>query len=131
MKRAVLAVVGTVGGLVLLLGFKTHPAPGSGSSAAAVPGTGPGTASAGTRTVTGDTVEPRWGPVQVEVTLDAGKITKARAIRLPDDNPRDREINEFAVPRLEREALSAQDSRIDAVSGATYTSEGYIRALQS
>src|SRR3569833_1484221 len=88
MKRAVLAVVGTVGGLVLLLGFKTHPATGSGSSAAAVPGTGPGTASAGTRTVTGATVETRWGPVQVEVTLDAGKITTARASRLPDDNPR-------------------------------------------
>ena len=35
------------------------------------------------------------------------------------------------MPRLEREALSAQDSRIDAVSGATYTSEGYIRSLQS
>jgi uncharacterized protein with FMN-binding domain len=35
------------------------------------------------------------------------------------------------VPQLTQEALSAQSARIDAVSGATYTSDGYIRSLQS
>ncbi|MEV5775163.1 FMN-binding protein [Streptomyces antimycoticus] len=35
------------------------------------------------------------------------------------------------MPRLTREALSAQSTHIDAVSGATYTSEGYTRSLQS
>lgn len=148
MKRAVLAIIGTACGLVLLLSFKTHPAAGTGAVASTGAGADPGTAaspapsesaastpSAGsggkTRTVTGDTVETRWGPVQVQVTLDDGKITKVQAVRLPSDNPRDLEINNFAVPQLEQEAMSAQNAQIDMVSGATYTSQGYIQSLQS
>ncbi|MGI5229063.1 FMN-binding protein [Actinoallomurus sp. CA-142502] len=147
MKRAVLAIIGTVCGLVLLLSFKTHPAAGTGAvattgagaaaspapsdGAASTPGTGSGGSGGKTRTVTGDTVDTRWGPVQVQVTLNDGKITKVQAVQLPSDNPRDLEINNFAVPQLEQEALSAQNSQIDMVSGATYTSQGYIQSLQS
>jgi uncharacterized protein with FMN-binding domain len=139
MKRVILAIAGTVSGLVLLLGFKTHPAAGTGSGAGAgavAPeptsgSTGGTTKPSGTRTVTGDTIDTRWGPVQVQVTLNGGKITKVQALRLPDGNPRDLEINDFAVPQLDQEALAAQSARIDAVSGATYTSEGYTQSLQS
>jgi uncharacterized protein with FMN-binding domain len=140
MKRAILAIAGTISGLVLLLGFKTHPA---GQAAGGVTGTGTGTTtgpspsaassagSSGTRTVQGSTIDTQWGPVQLQVTLTDGKITKVTALQLPDGNQRDREINDFAVPQLTQEALSAQSARIDAVSGATYTSDGYIRSLQS
>ncbi len=131
MKRAILAIAGTVSGLVLLLGFKTHPA---GDATGATTGQNPDTTtsgSSGTRTLRGSTIDTRWGPVQVRVTLTAGKITQVTAVRLPDGNPRDREINDFAVPQLTQEALSAQSARIDAVSGATYTSDGYVRSLQS
>ncbi|GAA4615923.1 hypothetical protein GCM10023195_70510 [Actinoallomurus liliacearum] len=156
MKRAILTIVGTVAGLVLLLSFKTHQAsssgaagaaagtgsgtdsgaaaPSAGSSESAGTGTGSGTGKttkSTTRTVTGNTIDTRWGPVQVQVTLKDGKITKVQAIQLPSENPRDREINNFAVPQLDQETLSAQNAQIDAVSGATYTSEGYIRSLQS
>jgi uncharacterized protein with FMN-binding domain len=139
MKRAILAIAGTISGLVLLLGFKTHPA---GQAAGGVTDTSTGTTgpspsvtssagSSGTRTVQGSTIDTRWGPVQLQVTLTDGKITKVTALQLPDGNQRDREINDFAVPQLTQEALSAQSARIDAVSGATYTSDGYIRSLQS
>lgn len=140
MKRAILAIAGTVSGLVLLLGFKTHPA---GQAAGGVTDTSTGTTtgpspsvtssagSSGTRTVQGSTIDTQWGPVQLQVTLTDGKITKVTALQLPDGNQRDREINDFAVPQLTQEALSAQSARIDAVSGATYTSDGYIRSLQS
>ncbi|GAA0318267.1 FMN-binding protein [Actinoallomurus spadix] len=163
MKRAILTIVGTVAGLVLLLSFKTQSAPSGGAAAGATLGTGSGTdggaaapapsASSGptagsgtgdgsgtgsgqtskstTRTVTGDTIDTRWGPVQVQVTLKDGKITKVQALQLPSDNRRDLEINNFAVPQLHQETLSAQSAQIDTVSGATYTSEGYIRSLQS
>jgi uncharacterized protein with FMN-binding domain len=142
MKRAILAIAGTISGLVLLLGFKTHPAarPGVTETSAGTTATGqrPGTpgqnpsgGSSGTRTLTGDAIDTRWGPVQVRVTLTGGKITKVTALRLPDGNQRDREINDFAVPQLTQEALSAQSARIDSVSGATYTSDGYVRSLQS
>jgi uncharacterized protein with FMN-binding domain len=32
---------------------------------------------------------------------------------------------------LEREVISAQSAQVDMVSGATYTSQGYLRSLQS
>jgi FMN-binding domain len=36
-----------------------------------------------------------------------------------------------AIPKLTSEILTAQNGRIDAVSGATYTSAGYTKSLQS
>jgi uncharacterized protein with FMN-binding domain len=53
------------------------------------------------------------------------------ALQLPNDRQRDLEIDDFAIPQLTQETLSAQSARIDAVSGAIYTSEGYIQSLQS
>ncbi len=92
---------------------------------------GSGGGSAATRTVNGDTVQTRYGPVQLRITLTGGKLTKVTALQLPSDNPRDQEIAGFAVPQLTQEALAAQSAHIDAVSGATYTSAGYTQSLQS
>ena len=39
--------------------------------------------------------------------------------------------NAYAVPILRSETLQAQSAAIDAVSGATYTSESYIGSLQA
>ncbi|GAA2516563.1 FMN-binding protein [Streptomyces longisporus] len=136
LRRIVLASAATVSGMVLLLSLKPHstpaaalavPAPSlpapSGSSSAAAP--------TGTKTVTGDTVQTRWGPVQVRITLKSGRLTEVTAVTYPTDNPRDQEINSFALPRLRSEALQAQSANIDTVSGATYTSDGYRQSLQS
>jgi uncharacterized protein with FMN-binding domain len=60
-----------------------------------------------------------------------GKITAAQAVVYPQENARDREINSFAVPQLDSEVVQAQSGDIDAVSGATVTSDGYIQSLQS
>jgi uncharacterized protein with FMN-binding domain len=76
-------------------------------------------------------VQTRWGTVQVQITVANGKITKAQAIQYPNENPRDQEINAFAVPQLNAEVVSAQSGSIDAISGATVTSDGYIQSLQS
>ncbi len=72
-----------------------------------------------------------YGPVQVRVTLAAGRITDVTAIQHPTEEQRSQEINAMALPLLRSEVLSAQSSRIDAVSGATYTSEGFVASLQS
>ncbi|MFF1281083.1 FMN-binding protein [Streptomyces sp. NPDC058299] len=139
-RRIVLASAATVSGMVLLLSLKPHtspvlavgshaPAPVS-SAAGASPGATRAPAT-GTRTVTGDTVRTRWGPVQVRVTLGSGKLTDVTAVSYPQDNPRDQEINGYALPQLRREALTAQSAQIDTVSGATYTSDGYRQSLQS
>jgi uncharacterized protein with FMN-binding domain len=39
-------------------------------------------------------------------------------------------IGANAIPQLNQEVLTAQSANIQAVSGATYTSNGYIQSLQ-
>lgn len=89
------------------------------------------TSTAATKTVTGQTEDTRWGPVQVAITVSSGRITAVSTLQLPSGNGRDAEINDAAVPILKQETLQAQSATIDAVSGATYTSQGYIASLQS
>jgi uncharacterized protein with FMN-binding domain len=135
-RRALLASAATVSGVVLLLSLKPHTAPAlavsspSTSSASGSGGSG-ALSQAGTRSVTGDLVDTRWGPVQVRITVRDGRLTDVVTLAKPTDNPRDLEIDDYALPQLRREALAAQSAGIDSVSGATYTSEGYIRSLQS
>ncbi|MBC3763499.1 FMN-binding protein [Quadrisphaera oryzae] len=82
-------------------------------------------------TVTGQAVPTRYGPVQVQLTVTGGKVTAVDVLQRPDSNGRDQEINARALPILVSETLSAQSAQIDMVSGATYTSDGYTRSLQS
>jgi uncharacterized protein with FMN-binding domain len=153
MKRVIASLFGTVTGLVMLLNFKT-----TGSTAASAPpavsATGPDTASTGgsttpttptststttsktsstpaTTTFTGDSIDTQWGPVQVRITVTNGKLASVTAIDYPWNNGRDQEINSYAVPALNKEALAAGNAQIDMISGATYTSTGYIASLQS
>jgi uncharacterized protein with FMN-binding domain len=76
-------------------------------------------------------VSTRYGPVQLKLTISGGKITDIQAVQLPSQDPKDVEINNYAAPILRQSALSAQSASINVVSGATYTSEGYMQALQS
>src|SRR4051812_29713411 len=147
MRRVILAIVSTIASLVLLLTFKTHtPSAGapaaassnaaggttSGSSATSGTGTSTGTSTGtGTRTVTGASIDTRYGPVQVKITVTNGAITAASAIDYPTNDPRDQQINSYAVPALNEEAVRSGSASIDMISGATYTSEGYIQSLQS
>ena len=60
-----------------------------------------------------------------------GALTSSEAIDYPDANPKDQQINGYAIPVLNAEAVEAQGSSIQMVSGATYTSDAYITSLQS
>ena len=79
----------------------------------------------------GDLVDTQYGPVRVHVTVQDGRIKRAQALEHPQDDGMTDEINAYAVSALEREAVAAQSAHIDAVSGATFTSEGYRQWLQS
>ncbi|WP_338742701.1 FMN-binding protein [Actinomadura luteofluorescens] len=139
MRRAVFATSATIAGVVMLLSLKPHhqatpaappPTAGGGTSS----GTGAGTSGGATPasgTYRGQTVDTRYGPVQVEITMSGGHLTGVRVLRSPSENDRDREIASFALPKLTKKALAAGSAHIDTVSGATYTSEGYITSLQS
>lgn len=83
------------------------------------------------RTIDGDTVQTRYGAIQVQVTLSGSTITKVTELQAPNEDGRSVEINQQAGPMLEQEVLASQSAKIDTISGATYTSEGYIQSLQS
>lgn len=138
-KRIVLWLLGTVSAVVLMFGYHTST---SGPEAAVTPSTTPSTgsstvpsaspsASSGSATVTGDVAQTQWGPVQVQLTVQAGKITAVNVLQYPNGNHRDVEINDYALPILIDETVKAQNAQIDMVSGATVTSDGYVRSLQS
>ena len=84
-----------------------------------------------TKTITGDAAQTRYGPVQVAVTFSGKKITRIQVLQYPTESGRDQEINSYAIPQLNQQAMNAQSANIDGVSGATYTSEGYQQSLQS
>ena len=67
----------------------------------------------------------------MKVTFSGSTITAVDTVQSPDRDGRDIEINNQALPILEQEVLSSQSANIDTVSGATYTSEGYIQSVQS
>ncbi|MFY1681321.1 FMN-binding protein [Micromonospora sp. WMMD730] len=158
MRRITIWLLSTVTALVLLFSYRTSTmGVGGGTSAVAVdrggttPGSGdtptgtdPGSGAPGANTGDGaDTGEggdgshdgsvaqTRWGPVQVRITVAGGRITDVTTLQVPDGNFRDQQINDYAVPILRQAALTAQSARIDTVSGATVTSDGYRESLQA
>jgi len=145
-RRIIVALMGTISSIALLLAYPTsHDASASSTAAvgagAAGPGTSgssPGTSSPGTSssgssatTYTGAAADTRWGVVQVRITVESGRITASEAVRYPNDNGHDQEVNAYALPILAQEVVAAQSASIDAVSGATVTSNGYVESLQS
>ena len=106
------------------------PTPGSTPTAGSTPAAG-GAASSASIVVNGSPGDTPVGPVQVQLTIKAGKIVSATAIVFPQGSGRDQEINSYAIPILQQETVAAQSAQIDAVSGASYTSAGYQQSLQS
>ena len=83
------------------------------------------------RTVTGAVASTPYGPMQVQLTLAGQKITKVTLLQRTNDGAESVQIDSFAIPKLTSETLAAQSAHIDSVSGASYTSSGYIQSLQS
>lgn len=137
MRRFMLGFAATVTLLVLTLSFKTTASghggllnPPSAHAVATPRHTGSAEAPTGTRTATGPTASTPFGPVQVRITVSGTHITGIEALQTPSDASYSRQVAAYAVPILRREALAAQSAHIDAVSGATWTSQGYADSLQ-
>ncbi|HEX7543761.1 MAG TPA: FMN-binding protein [Candidatus Limnocylindrales bacterium] len=153
-KRAMIASLLTTAALILLISFKTPTATtfGTGGNAPVViPSTAPGassqigttgqpgattqpaTGAKGTFTgqKTGTAVQIPFGTVQVQVTFQNGKITDVQAVQMPSDQRHSAEISSAVAPMLHDEVLQAQSAQVNTISGATYTSQGYLQSLQS
>lgn len=135
MRPLVLTLTGAVIGLaaVLPLARTQLHAVTDGVGVQVLPASGHGGSANGSTqvTATGPAVGTRYGQVQVRVTVTGTRLTSATAVRLPDGDGRSRAISAAAGPRLDAEAVAAQDAGIDTVSGASYTSDGYRRSLQA
>jgi len=90
-----------------------------------------GSGSADTVTIVGAVEQTRYGDVQVAVTFQDDRITDVQTLQAPDRERRDQQITSMSVPVLAQEVLDAQSAQVDTVSGATYTSEGYLASVQS
>jgi uncharacterized protein with FMN-binding domain len=101
----------------------------SGSSGTSGSGTSGSAATAGT--YKGSVVQTRFGAVQVQITVSAGKISEVTALQLTDDDRKSIQISNRAAPLLRTEVLSAQSASIKTISGATVTSNAYLSSLQS
>ena len=150
MRRIVTTILSTISIMVLLFSYHTsssnagvsaspvvqQPASsGSTSQSRSSTTTSSSTKKSGTATqsatYTGQSADTQWGPVQVQLTVQGGKITRSRAVQYPQGTNTDAQINGYALPILDQEVVQKQSASIDTVSGATVTSDGYLQSLQS
>ncbi len=82
-------------------------------------------------TYAGSVVQTRFGPVQVQITVQAGKITDVTALQLTDAERKSVQISNRAAPLLRTEVLQAQSANVQTISGATVTSDAYLNSLQA
>lgn len=93
-----------------------------------------GTASTGSYkdgSYTGTVADAYYGNVQVKATISGGKITSVAFLQYPHTHSTSVYINQQAMPYLQQEAIQAQSSNVNIVSGATYTSQAFIQSLGS
>jgi len=156
MRRIALAAISTLAALIALFSYPTSTGqsgttaaeavsaakvvtqPGTSSSSTTGQGPDPASGSTGATaaaassvTVDGAVETTRYGPMQVEVVITGGRITDVSALQYPNTGREDITINSGAIPLLKAQVLKAQSSKIDGVSGATFTSDGYVSSLQS
>ena len=147
MKRAPLFVIaGTIAGFAGVLSFHTRPAapaalPGAashraggaqpGKQARAAPANAPAAPAGGVRTAVGATEQYGYGDLAVKVTASGNRITNVTVPAIQTAEPYSQQLASQAIPTLRSEVLSGQSAGINAVSGATYTSQAYALSLQA
>jgi uncharacterized protein with FMN-binding domain len=140
MKRALIVGTGTLAGVAAVLALNPdgaattveggRPASSSSSSAA---GSATTSNAAGTQTATGSVVDVGrgYGSIQVQATLESGRIVDIQALAVPQNDGRSAMISQQAVPMLVQQAIAAQSSQIAGISGASYTSDGFAESLKA
>jgi uncharacterized protein with FMN-binding domain len=138
MKRALLIAGGTVGGLgavlmitppnlskTTLIAIDT-PAPAPSATPTVAPSKPVGGV---TGSFTGSVANTRYGPVQVKITVENGKIVDAQAVQAPSGS-NDR-YTQKAMPVLRQQTIAIQSANVQGVSGASFTSYGWYQSLAS
>ena len=157
MRRSTAAAVGTLTGAALIVGVRLSVQPPAPPAAAPpqvnlVDNPSPKPTSTGASKKPGGTASKKpaqnksglkdgvfkdkgvtnvYGTIQVSIKIEEGTITAADATYPVTGNSAT--INPPAIATLKQETLKVQNAtgKVDAVSGATYTSQSYQQSLQS
>lgn len=81
-------------------------------------------------TYTGSVASTKRGDFQVSVEVSGGKITNIKMLTQPTEG-KSAEINKTAIPTYVQEAIDAQGTDIQLVSGASETYSGFKTSLQN
>ena len=128
-----LVLGGAVAGFLGVLGLHRPGASGAlppGPASGASPGRS-ALAAGPPGTVTGPVVGYGYGELATRVALSRGRITGVSVPLLRTAEQFSQELADRAIPVLRHEVLAAQSARIQAVSGATYTSQAYAQSVQA
>ena len=82
-------------------------------------------------TYNGSVADAYYGQVQVAVTISSGKISNVKFLQYPNTHSTSVYINQQAMPYLKQEAIQSQNSNVQIISGATFTSQAYIQSLSN
>lgn len=82
-------------------------------------------------TYTGSIANAYYGNVQVAITISGSKITNVKFLQYPNTHSTSVIINQQAMPYLRQEAIQAQSSNVQLISGATFTSQAFVQSLQA
>jgi uncharacterized protein with FMN-binding domain len=142
-KKTIFVVALSVAGFIAVWRFEPGPVHNTAAVAQAPPSvTAPSTSAAppastsvvpstpdsanATVTTQGSAESSNYGTVQVQVTFTGARLVAITLLQAPDDG---RALT--ALPRLQEEAMKAQNADIDTITGATETSESYKTSLQA
>ena len=129
MRRTVVAVVVTVGAVIALVSYRTHPPRRAAERPPAE--SRPAPPVAGARAATGVAISTPYTTIQVRAFVRRGRLVDVREVLVANDNAHTKALNDRAIPILHEEALRAGSAHIHVVSGATGTSTSYMGSLQS
>ena len=80
-------------------------------------------------TYTGPVTNAYYGYMQIQAVVSGGKLAAIRVLQYPNDRGTSIAINSQALPMLQNEVIAAQSANVDIISGATLSSDAFIRSL--
>ena len=82
-------------------------------------------------TYQGSVEDAYYGNVLVSATISGGKIKSVKFLQYPNSHSTSVYINQQAMPYLQQEAIQAQNSNVNIISGATFTSQAFTQSLST
>lgn len=140
--KALAAIAVTAAAVVLLARFETEPPrtynPNSALGPVRTPRAlaqqfatpAPRRSGEGARSYLGPALTTPFSAIQVRAFITGRRLTGIETALLSGDGPHTEALNARAEPILRESALKAGSADVDTVSGATSTSEIWLRSLQ-